>query len=78
VLSLEGEPTAEPLLQTEFREWHPAISPDGHWFAYESDVSGEREVYVRPFPDAEAGGFSQISTSGGGHPLWGPEGRELI
>jgi serine/threonine-protein kinase len=77
MLSLESEPTAQLLLQTEFNEWHPVLSPDGHWFAYESNASGQREVYVRPFPDADAGRWP-VSTSGGGHPVWGPEGRELV
>ena len=76
-LSLEGEPTPELLLRTEVNEWHPVISPDGHWFAYESNATGQKEVYVRPFPNAEAGRWP-ISTSGGSKPLWGPEGRELV
>ncbi len=50
VLSLEGEPTPELLLQTEFNEQHPALSPDGRWVAYQSNASGGNEVYVRPFP----------------------------
>src|SRR5262249_32650282 len=54
VLSL-GEGTStdrKPLafLQTEFNETQGQLSPDSHWMAYTSDESGEREVYVRPFP----------------------------
>ena len=46
--------------------------------AYESNASGEYEIYVRPFPDVEQGGLSQISTSGGVQPVWGPDGQELF
>jgi Tol biopolymer transport system component len=42
----------------------PAISPDGHWLAYESDESGRSEVSVRPFPAVDQGRWS-ISTGGG-------------
>ncbi len=44
--------------------------------AYESDESGRREVYVRPFPDVE-GGQWQVSTAGGIAPLWSHGGSEL-
>jgi eukaryotic-like serine/threonine-protein kinase len=53
------------------------ISSDGHWLAYESNESGQREVYVRPFPDV-SGGRWQISTGGGTRPLWARDGQELF
>jgi Tol biopolymer transport system component len=60
---------------TEFNEWLGAISPDGHWLAYQSDESGKYEIYVRPFPSG--GGKWQLSTGGGQGPFWKPDGREL-
>ena len=77
-----GRPNRElrhssPLLQTPFSEGHPASSPDGRWVAYQSDASGRHEIYVRPFPDVDAGRW-QLSTSGGLQPTWGPEGKELF
>mgnify|MGYP003341351042 CR=1 FL=1 len=38
------------------------ISPDGKWLAYQSEVSGNQEVYVRPFPDS--GPRVQVSSAG--------------
>ncbi|MDA2924229.1 protein kinase [Acidobacteria bacterium AH-259-L09] len=76
VLSMEGEPTSQALLQTQFTESLPAISPDGRWMAYQSDESGRHEVYVTPFPGA--GPKQQISMEGGAEPVWGPDGRELF
>ncbi len=65
------------LVSTEFDESAPALSPDGRFIAYESNETGQVEVYVRPFPAVDAGKW-QISTSGGQAPLWGPGGRELV
>ena len=76
-VSLSGDSRSETLLATEFNEWNPALSPDGRWFAYQSNASGVDEVYVRPFPDADSG-LHQVSTDGGGRPLWAPDGRELF
>jgi eukaryotic-like serine/threonine-protein kinase len=76
-ISLDGDRKPEPVLQTSFNESNPDISPDGHWLAYMSDESGRDEVYVRPFPDVNAGRW-QISTGGGTRPLWNPNGRELF
>ena len=77
VLSMEGERTATPLLETEFSEVVPVISPDGHWMAYVFDDGESSEIYVRPFPDVE-GGKWQISSGGGRTAVWGPDGRELF
>jgi serine/threonine-protein kinase len=78
IVSLTDDPVTEDLLSTESEEHNAAISPNGRWFAYQSDLSGEDEVYVRSFPDAEAAGQIQISTSGGQKPVWGPDGDELF
>ncbi len=51
------------------------FSPDGRWIAFASNGSGKFEVYVRPFP--EGPGRWQISTSGGGNPVWSRDGKEL-
>lgn len=67
---------AELFLGTPFSEITPAFSPDGRWLAYTSDESGIFEVYVRPFPGP--GGRWQVSTGGGGFPLWSHDGRELL
>ena len=77
VLTVEGEPNRDVLLDTEFNEGLMAISPDGHWIAYSSDESGQLEVYVRPFPNVDDGHW-QVSTSGGSRPVWSPNGRELF
>jgi len=77
MLSLEGERTSTPLLETEFLELNAALSPDGRWMAYESNESGQFEVYVRPFPDV-TGGRWQVSSGGGGWPLWSPVGEQLF
>ena len=75
VLFLEG--SSEPLLATEFAERHGDISPGGRWLAYQSNASGQDEIYVRPFPNVEDGQWL-ISHGGGTRPLWSPDGRELF
>lgn len=74
--SMDGDATETPVLQTESTEDWPTISPDGRWMAYQSDESGRREIYLRPFP--VQGSKWQISTEGGMFPRWNPTGRELF
>jgi eukaryotic-like serine/threonine-protein kinase len=52
------------------------VSPDGRWFAYESDETGRHEIYVQSFPSA--GGKWQITSEGGFQPQWRRDGRELF
>jgi Tol biopolymer transport system component len=77
VLSLGGERSSKVLLATEFEDVNGEISPGGRWLAYQSNESGQDEIYVRPFPNVNEG-LWQISTGGGTRSLWGPDGRELF
>jgi Tol biopolymer transport system component len=65
-----------PFLRSEFNEINGQLSPDSRWMAYTSDESGQREVYVRPFPAGE--GRRKISTQGGEQPRWRGDGNELF
>ena len=67
----------QPLLASRFREVTAVLSPDDNWLAYGSDESGSFEIYVRPFPDVNAGHF-QVSRRGGAQPVWSRDGRELF
>jgi serine/threonine-protein kinase len=75
ILPLEGD--ARPLFEAGASLNHGLPSPDGRWLAYSSDESGRREVYVRAFPDVDAGKWA-VSTDGGHSPRWSPDGRELF
>jgi hypothetical protein len=52
------------------------ISPDGRWLAFASTQSGQLQVYVSPVP--ATGEQRQIAASGGEHPQWRGDGRELF
>lgn len=53
-----------------------ALSPDGRWLAWISEVSGRPELYVRPFPGP--GPRVQVSTVGAIGPHWAHNGREIF
>jgi len=78
LLMLDGKSKPQLLIQTGFNEENAEISPNGRWLAYQSTESGEDEVYVRPFPDVNAGGKWKISPAGGSRPAWNRNGRELF
>jgi len=68
---------AAPLLAEEYRELDPAISPDGRWIAYVSDQTGDRQVFVRPFPNV-ADGLWQVSELTARYPRWAHSRNELF
>jgi len=77
-LNLEGDRGTEALVKGAFFNDNGMISPvEGRWLAYNSNESGQFEIYVRPFPNVNAGHW-QVSTSGGVQPLWARNGRELF
>ena len=74
----DGKPAGKPVafLHSEFNEVHGQLSPDSRWMAYTSEVSGQREVYVQPFPSAD--NEIRISTAGGEQPRWRADSKELF
>ena len=53
-----------------------ALSPDGQWLAYTSDLTGRVELYVSSFPTLGANRL--VSTDGAAEPRWSHAGRELF
>jgi eukaryotic-like serine/threonine-protein kinase len=70
-----GDRTARPFIKTSARETSAAFSPDGSWVAYQSNASGQMEIYVTPYPAGRP--QFQVSTGGGTEPLWSPGGKRL-
>lgn len=74
-LPLHDRERARMIFPAEYDVEWAILSPDGKWIAYDSIESGKPEVYVAPYPAMEP--RERISTNGGLHPLWAPDGREL-
>jgi len=73
-----GTTELKPLIvDQKASESEPSLSPDGRWLAYVSDEGERPDVYVRPFPNVDAGKW-QISRGGGSEPLWAHSGHELF
>jgi eukaryotic-like serine/threonine-protein kinase len=72
-----GDSVTVPVAAEPYDEKAAALSPDGRWIAYESNETGDDEVYVRPFPNATDGKW-QVSTGGGLNPRWTRDGREIF
>ncbi len=61
---------------TPAQENAAVFSPDGLWVAYDSDASGQPEVYVL---SADGRGRKwMVSNDGGGEPHWSSNGKELF
>jgi hypothetical protein len=71
---MTGDRTPFPVLQSQFDERTAQFSPDAGWIVYESNESGQFEIYVRPFPGP--GASARVSTAGGSQPRW-RSGTEL-
>jgi eukaryotic-like serine/threonine-protein kinase len=61
---------------TQFLESSAEMSPDGKWIAFQSNESGQTEIYVAPFPPT--GAKWTVSQNGGITPHWRDDGRELF
>jgi Tol biopolymer transport system component len=65
-----------PFVRERVDQGAGRFSPDTRWVAYQSDESGQFEVYIRSFPEPRE--KFRISTGGSINPQWGAGGRELF
>jgi Tol biopolymer transport system component len=75
VVETTGKHAALPVETEGPSSGDSRFSPDGRWIAYDSNLSGRAEVYVKPFPGP--GGRHQISPAGGSNPAWRRDGKEI-
>jgi Tol biopolymer transport system component len=75
LMSISGKFQPKPLLATPAYEGGPELSPDGHWLLYQSNESGQPEIYVRRYPALDR--QWQVSEGGGVQARWSTAGREI-
>ncbi len=68
--------SVRPVLSTTYSEAQGALSPEGRRLAFVSNQTGRDEVYVTAFPSATPP--VQVSTQGGGSPVWMRDGHRLV
>ena len=75
-VDFDSTQAARTIVPAAFGESNPALSPDGRWLAYQSDQTGQMEVYVQSYP--QPGARVPISLQGGSEPAWAHNGRDLF
>ncbi len=65
-----------PVRDSPAQEIFAALSPNGRWLAYSSDVNGLWEIYVVSYPETTT--VRRVSPAGGEAPRWSPDGSEII
>jgi Tol biopolymer transport system component len=75
MVSLGSDAKQTPLLSSEYDERDGRISPDGRWLAFESDESGQPDVFIAPI--AHLAERVRVSSDGGTEARWSADGREL-
>ncbi len=75
IVPLDGSEDPRLLIDVPFSTWNAVVSPDGKWIAYNSDSSGEDNIFVASF--SGQGNSIRISTRGGEDPQWSPDGKTL-
>jgi Tol biopolymer transport system component len=75
-----AERRATPILTTVYAEAYGSVSPDGKWLAYQSDETGNNEIYVQPFDPSTSSTQRRwlVSSGGGSLPRWRGDGREIF
>jgi Tol biopolymer transport system component len=75
-LRMTGDEKPFAVVRGNFEERDAQFSPDAKWIAYQSNESGQFEIYLQRFP--VAGEKMRVSDNGGTHVRWRRDGSELF
>jgi serine/threonine protein kinase len=75
LMSISGKFSPKPLLVTPAYEGGAELSPDRRWMLYQSNESGQPEIYVRQYPAMDR--KWQVSEGGGVQGRWSSTSREI-
>ena len=75
MMSISGMFPPKPLLMTPAWEGGAQLSPDRQWLLYQSNESGQPEIYIRRYPALDR--EWQVFEGSGAQPRWGHTGREI-
>jgi serine/threonine protein kinase/Tol biopolymer transport system component len=75
LMSISGAFEPRPLIVTPAYDGGPQLAPDDRWLLYQSNSSGQHEIYVRRYPDLDR--QWQVSEGGGVQARWSRGGREI-
>ena len=76
-LELTGSRRQFPLVTGPGNQLNAELSLNQKWLAYESDQTGEKQIWVRSFSTDTPAWVEQVTTGGGTRPAWSKDGTEL-
>jgi serine/threonine-protein kinase len=74
-VALDSGGASSPFVASPANEKNVALSPDGRWLAFESDETGDPEVYALSYPGRDA--RVQLSAGGGENAVWSADGTRV-
>jgi serine/threonine protein kinase len=76
LMSVSGKFPPKTLIATPAYEGGAQLSPNRQWMVYQSNESGQSEIYVRRYPALDR--TWQLSEGGGVQPRWSSSGSEIF
>src|SRR4029079_18765601 len=68
---------AKPVTTGNQTVEHGSVSPDGRWLAYDSNVSGNQEIFKMPLTGGDPEQLTRNAYDDF-HPAWSPAGKEIV
>jgi hypothetical protein len=76
LVSRDGGPQLE-ITEPGWTHYDPAVSPDGQWIAYVSDVTGNDEIFKIRVDGTENTRLTENVWEWDKHPSWSPDGQRI-
>jgi Tol biopolymer transport system component len=74
----QGQVSPSPVIVSTYEDGQPQYSPDGNYIAFESNRSGDNEMWIANRDGSSPRQLTHMHSAISGYPRWSPDGKYLV
>jgi Tol biopolymer transport system component len=74
----QNQPLLSPLIASTYGDAQPQYSPDGKHIAFQSDRSGDPEIWIVNSDGSSPRQLTHLRSAISGYPRWSPDGKYIV
>jgi excisionase family DNA binding protein len=74
----QRQATFSPLIASTYTDSQPQYSPDGKYVAFQSDRSGDYEIWIANSDGSSPRQLTRLQSKVSGYPRWSPDGKYIV
>lgn len=74
----QSQASPSPVIASTYEDSQPQYSPDGKYIAFQSDRSGDYEIWIANSDGSSPRQLTRVHSKISGYPRWSPDGKYIV